>query len=40
MIRLLPLILLLAACANDSVERPTNAESERLDDVENMLDED
>lgn len=36
----LPLLLLLAACSSDTVERPTNEETQRLDDVENMLDED
>ena len=35
----LPLLLLLAACAGDKVERPTNEETERLDEIENMLDE-
>lgn len=40
MTRLLLLILLLSACASDEVERPTNEEVERLDEVESMLDED
>lgn len=40
MIRLLPLLLLIAACADEQVERPTNEEAEKLDEVESMLDED
>ncbi|WP_265528993.1 hypothetical protein [Sphingomicrobium marinum] len=34
------LLLLLAACSSETVERPTNEETQRLDDIENMLDED
>lgn len=40
MIRILvPFLLLLAACSSDTVERPTNEETQRLNDIENMLDE-
>lgn len=37
---ILPFLLLLAACSSDAVQRPTNEEVQRLDDIENMLDED
>lgn len=31
--------LWLAACSNDAVERPTEAETEQMDEMEAMLDE-
>lgn len=33
------LLLMLAACDQDNVERPTDEEAERLDDMDAMLDE-
>ena len=34
----LPLILLLAACADEQVAAPTEAENAQLDEAANMLD--